>query len=150
DTRDVDVRVVRLDWDYEGGERKTKEVDAQDCRVRTSGKPEACAFVAKEGGMHKIVATVKDDKGRTSVTEVKVWAAGGELPPARGVTREKVQLLTDKKEYRAGDTAEVLVIPPWTPAQGFMTVRRDGILRTEPFAIKEGSATLKIPLEEAW
>ena len=37
---------------------------------------------------------------------------------------------------------------PFLPAEGLLTVSRNGILYTERFLIEEGSITLKIPIEE--
>ena len=48
------------------------------------------------------------------------------------------------------DTAELLVISPFTPAEGVLTLRREGIVKTERFSMKELSLTLKIPLEERY
>lgn len=147
---DVEVRAVRQDWDYEGGEYKTKDVDPQDCRVVSSENPEKCQFDTKEGGMYKVSAIVKDARGRKNLTEVKVWVAGGKLPPERNVTKEKVQLLPDKKEYKAGDTAEIMVIAPWAPAEAAVTLRREGIFKTDRLTLSEPSTTLKVPIDEAW
>ena len=46
--------------------------------------------------------------------------------------------------------AELLVISPFTPAEGVLTLRRDGIVKTERFTMKDSSITLKIPLEEKY
>ena len=56
----------------------------------------------------------------------------------------------DKNEYRAGDTAEVLVVPPFYPAEAILTLRRQGVFRIERFTIPQASYTLKVPIEEAW
>ena len=49
-----------------------------------------------------------------------------------------------------GDVAELLVISPFTPAEGVLTLRRDGIVKTERFTMKDSSITLKIPLDEKY
>ncbi|MFN0138852.1 MAG: alpha-2-macroglobulin family protein, partial [Pyrinomonadaceae bacterium] len=55
-----------------------------------------------------------------------------------------------KKDFAPGDVAELLVIAPFTPAEGVLTLRRDGIVKTERFTMKDSSITLKIPLEEKY
>ncbi|MGI8812994.1 MAG: hypothetical protein ACR2IH_10800 [Pyrinomonadaceae bacterium] len=40
------------------------------------------------------------------------------------------------------------MIAPFTPAEGVLTLRRDGIVKTERFTMKDSSVTLKIPIEE--
>ena len=146
----VHVHAVRLDWDDEDGEIKIKEVDPRDCEVTSSDKAERCTVATGEGGLYRIYTTVADDLGRKNLTQVTVWVAGGKLPPQRGVAVEDVKLVPDKKEYHGGDTAEVLVVPPFYPAEAILTLRRQGVFKTERFTIEGASHTLKIPIEDGW
>nr|WP_276604389.1 alpha-2-macroglobulin family protein [Nannocystis pusilla] len=107
-----------------------------------------CEFVARRGGTLRLEATVADARGRSSVTRTDVWVAGGDTPPSRSIEQEKVGLLTDKKEYGAGDVAELLVVSPWPRAEGVMTIRRSGLLRSERFKVEDGAAKLRVPIEE--
>src|SRR6185295_10027192 len=68
----------------------------------------------------------------------------------RNVEQEEVQLIPSKKEFAPGETAELLGIAPFTPAEGVLTLRREGIVKTERFTMKDSSITLKIPLEEKY
>ena len=45
--------------------------------------------------------------------------------------------------------AEILVQSPFAPAEGVVTLRRSGILRTERFTMNGDSHTLRVPIEEA-
>jgi alpha-2-macroglobulin len=144
------VRAERLDWEQVAGEYKEIAVDGQDCAVTSAKEAVRCEFVAKEGGVWRVTATVADDRGRPNRSQLRLWVAGGKTPPSRTVEQEKVTLVPDKKEYRAGETAEVLVLAPFAPAEGVVTLRRSGLLRHERFTMKEGSHTLRVPIEEAW
>src|SRR5205085_2011142 len=64
--------------------------------------------------------------------------------------QQKVELIPDRKDYRAGDTAEILVQSPFVPAEGILTLRRSGLVRTERFRMDGPSYTLKVPVEEAY
>ncbi len=77
------------------------------------------------------------------------WVSGGELPPSRQVEQEEVTLIPDKETYQPGDTARILVQSPFSPAEGLLTVARNGILYTERFTIEESTTTLLIPITEA-
>ena len=76
--------------------------------------------------------------------------SGGQRPPARQVEQEEVTLIPDKKEYRPGDTAEILVQAPFYPAEGLLTLRRSGLVTTERFVMTGPSYTLKIPIKEGY
>jgi uncharacterized protein YfaS (alpha-2-macroglobulin family) len=59
-------------------------------------------------------------------------------------------LIPDRKEYRAGDTAEVLVQAPFYPAEGVLTLRRSGIVSVERFRMDGASHTLRVPIKEGY
>src|SRR5262249_26504363 len=127
----VEVKAVRLDWEYKHGKYKSKEVDPQTCNVVAKAAAQPCQFQTPKGGSYQVTATVVDSKGRANQTKMTFWVAGGEHPIAREVTREVVQLIPDKKEYTVGNTAELLVQAPFYPAEGVVTWRRSGIVKVE-------------------
>ena len=104
----IEVKAVRLDWEYKKGKYTQKEVDPQTCAVVAANDPVPCTFATKDGGTYQVTATIVDDKGRPNQTKLTFWVSGGDQPPAREVAQERVQLIPDKKEYAAGDTAELL------------------------------------------
>ena len=52
--------------------------------------------------------------------------------------------------YQPGDVAQILVQSPFSPAEGLLTVSRDGILFTQRFTLQDGSTTLEIPIKEEY
>ncbi len=147
--RAATVRAVRVDWEYKQGEYKEVERGAQLCEVKSTDAPFACEFQTPEGGRYKIVATVTDALGRPNQTEITTWVSGGKQPPNRNVTQEMVTLIPDKKEYKAGDVASIMVQAPFFPAEAVMTIRRSGIVRSESFSLKTATTTIKVPITDA-
>ncbi|HRC54510.1 MAG TPA: Ig-like domain-containing protein, partial [Kofleriaceae bacterium] len=145
----IDVHVARMDWEYKNGEYKTTEVDPQDCAVVAAADPSLCEVATKEGGEYQLTATIVDGRGRPNQTKVTFWVSGGDQPPAREVERQDVQLIPNQKEYRAGDTAELLVQAPFFPAEGVVSWRRSGIVRTERISLAGPTTTIKVPISEA-
>ncbi len=148
--RDVSMRAVLVEWKQIKGEWTEVETNPQDCQIKSAANPMPCTFDSKLGGTYRVKATIKDDRGRANETEMTLWVAGGKQIPNRGVDEEKVGLIPDRREYKAGDTAEILVQAPFTPAEAVMTLRRSGIVRTEHFRIDAPTYTLRIPIEESW
>src|SRR6185369_11118221 len=99
---------------------------------------------------YKVTARVMDDRERFNESEFTVWVPGGKTPPKRSVEQEEAQLIPNKKDYAPNDVAELLVISPFPQAEGVLTLRRGGIVKTERFTMKDSSITLKIPLEEKY
>jgi uncharacterized protein YfaS (alpha-2-macroglobulin family) len=146
--RPVEAMAARLEWKYRGGHWQEDEADVQKCSVGSRLEPVQCVFQTPLGGSYRITATVADSQGRKNQTQFTRWVSGGQRPPARKVEMEEVTLIPDRQTYQPGDTAEVLVQSPFSPAEGLLTVARSGILTNERFTITDGSITLRIPIEE--
>ncbi|HEX8852554.1 MAG TPA: MG2 domain-containing protein, partial [Pyrinomonadaceae bacterium] len=148
--RQVRVRASLLDWTFERGEWRQQEKDAQECSVQSKTEAVKCTFTPQQGGTYRVTANVIDDRERPNESELTLWVAGGKRPPQRDVRQETVELIPDRKDYKAGDVAEILVQPPFYPAEAVLTLRRSGLVRTERFPINEPSHTLRIPIEDAF
>ena len=85
---------------------------------------------------------------RPNETQLTTWVSGGESPPTRDVERQAVTLIPGAKSYRPGETAEIMVQAPFAPAEGLMSIRRSGIVRTESFRMTGPTTTLKVPIDE--
>ncbi|MGI9068706.1 MAG: alpha-2-macroglobulin family protein [Pyrinomonadaceae bacterium] len=147
--REVRLRLVRLEYVHAKGEWKQEERDPQEQTLKSGANAVSARFQTKEGGMYRLTARVRDDRERLNESELSLWVAGGKLPPKRAVEQEVVELIPDRKNYTGNDVAEILVQSPFAPAEGVLTIRRSGLLRTERFTMPENSYTLRIPLEEA-
>jgi hypothetical protein len=148
--RPVRLRAERLDWEQVEGEWKEVPKDVQERTLDSGAEPVAARFEAREGGPWRLLARVADERGRENETEMRVWVAGGRVPPRRDLEEEEVTLVPDRKEYRAGDTAKLLVLAPFAPAEGVVTLRRSGLVREERFTMAGGSHTLDVPIEDAF
>ena len=144
--RHVTIRAARIDWEQEGEEEVEKEVDVSRCEVDTADQPVRCALTTKDGGRYRLVAVVTDASGRKSQTAVDVWVFGDTMPKDRTMEADKVQVILDRDQYRPGDVAEALVVAPFAPAEGLLTVRRAGVVRLERFSLRTPTAAIKIPI----
>jgi hypothetical protein len=150
ENRSVRMRSVLLEWKYQNGGWQQVESQPEECEVRSGSGPVRCVFRPKAGGAYRVTARVHDDRERPNESELTLWVAGGRRPTERNVAQEKVELIPDRREYAAGDTAEILVQSPFYPAEGVLTLRRSGLLRTERFRMEGPTHTLRIPVEEGY
>ena len=146
--RPIQVHAARLEWKYKDGDWRQVEVDPQDCTIGSTSEPVSCTFDTPLGGRYQITAEITDSSGRNNQTQISRWVSGGQQPPSRDVELEEVTLIPNKETYQPGEVAEILVQPPFTPAEGLLTVSRSGILYTERFDIEDGTITLKVPIED--
>jgi hypothetical protein len=140
----------RMAWDQVKGGWKEVSASREECPFTSVAEPTRCGFLPTEGGSYQLTATVTDAEGRPNRTRIRLWVAGGAQPPRREVTEEPVTLVPARKEFRAGETAEILVLAPFADAEGLMTLRRSGLVRTERFRVQGSSHTLRIPIEDAF
>ncbi len=155
----VNVQAVRLDWEYKNGEWQEVEEDVQTCTTETTNATDpddpnaefaTCTFTFDLGGQIQITATVTDEEGRENQTVLTRWVSGGQRPPSRDVQQEEVQLIPSADSYQPGDIAEILVQSPFFPAEGLVTLRRDGLLSQERITLDGPTYTLQIPVEEKY
>jgi alpha-2-macroglobulin len=147
--RAVALRAVRVDRERVAGEWREQLVDPEDVALESRAAPGQVRFQPRQGGVHRITAVVTDGRGRKNESQLTVWVAGAPVAPARGVEQEKVALIPDRREYRPGDVAEILVLAPFAPAAGTLTLRRGGLAAVERFAMSGSSHTLRVPIREA-
>ncbi len=144
----VEISAARLEWKLRDGNWNEEEVDVQECGMRSKLEPDTCTFETPVGGSYRITAVVTDEQDRKNQTSFTRWVSGGQRPPSRKVEQEEVTLIPDKETYQPGDTAQILVQSPFSPAEGLLTVSRSGFLYTTRFEIKDGTTTLNVPIEE--
>ena len=69
-------------------------------------------------------------------------------PPARQVAQEKLTLIPDKKSYTPGNTAELLIQAPFYPAEGLVSWRRSGIIKTEKITLDGPTKVVTVPIAD--
>ncbi len=146
----VEVSVWRNDYRVQRGRYQEAREDLQTQTVSASSKPIKVAFKTPNGGTYTVKARVADAEGRPNESTLTLWVSGGELPPVENLEMQQLTLVPNAKEYQAGEVAEILVQAPFAPAEGQLTLRRSGLLKTERFQMKEATTILKVPIEEGY
>ncbi len=161
---EVAVRAALIGWEQRGGEWQEVEREVQECVLRTTaadadsaadprtppGSFASCSFGTPHGGEYRVTATVTDAAGRRNRTELTRWVSGGGAyrPAGEGVTRQELRLVPDRDSYQPGDRARVLVQGPFFPAEGMLTLGRNGLAGAERFSLTGPTHTLEVPVTE--
>ncbi|HEY9480008.1 MAG TPA: Ig-like domain-containing protein, partial [Gemmatimonadaceae bacterium] len=120
------------------------------CVITTGAQPVACSVTPPAGGMYVVTFRARDEKGRETVTELYRWATGKEWVPWNDESRFKVDVIPNKTRYSVGDTATVLFASPFTDAEAWITVEREGLIEQRRMKLESGSTTLRFPITEAY
>ena len=120
------------------------------CDLVTAADSVPCRFTPALGGSYVVSFRAKDAAGRDVSTSFYRWATGRGWVPWGDETQFKMDVIPDKTRYDVGDTATVLFASPFTDAEAWITVEREGILEQRRVRIVSGSTSLKFPLTEAY
>ncbi|HSU15295.1 alpha-2-macroglobulin family protein [Longimicrobium sp.] len=149
--RTVEVKAVRRSWRNISGSWEEVAGDPVTCTRQSDARPVRCIFPAAEPGSYEITATTRDAQGRPAESSTTVWVTGrGYLAGPPGESGERsVELVPDRKTYAVGDTARILVRTSFTPSRGLLTLRRNGIARTEEVRLDGSTSSFSVPITEA-
>ncbi len=147
----VPVKFVatRKEGKWQRGRYKEIVAEKIEWSATSEAKPATTEFSPKEGGQWTVSATVLDGKERPNTSELTLWVTGGKPQSSRDLNQQAVTLIPSKKEYAPGETAEVLAQLPFFPAEGLVTVRRQGIVSVRRVSLKDGTYTISVPITDA-
>ena len=120
------------------------------CAVTTAAEPVRCDFTPAEGGMYVVGFVARDARGREARTSLTRWASGSDWVPWEDESRFKMDVIADKSRYSIGDTASVMLASPFTGAEAWVTVEREGLIEQRRLTLTSGSTVLKFPITEAF
>ena len=152
----VSLRFVRLEWkappDGSYGLPWTQEeVPVGDAGVTTDANGRAIyMFTPPQGGSYRIYGESRDARGNALKSSLDFYAYSEDpgYVPWRYENPQQVELVADKEQYKAGDTARILVTSPFTQATGLLTVERGHLRRYTIVTLQGGAPTIEVPLEE--
>ncbi|MBA2685930.1 MAG: Ig-like domain-containing protein [Gemmatimonadaceae bacterium] len=120
------------------------------CDVTTADDPVPCSVTPAAGGTYTVTLRATDDRKRDATTTFYRWATGTDWVPWDDESRLKVDVIADRTSYVVGDTATVLFASPFTDAEAWITVEREGLIEQRRMTLTSGSTTLKFPITEAF
>ena len=119
------------------------------CAVTTGSDAVPCRFTPPAGGSYTVRLAATDAAGRSVSTSFFRWAVGTDWVPWYDETRFRMDVVPDRTRYAVGDTATVLFASPFTDAEAWITVEREGLLEQRRLRLTSGTTTLKLPITEA-
>src|SRR5262249_25187729 len=118
--------------------------------ITTGPDPSLCRFTPAAGGTYIVGFRATDPQGRVASTSFYRWATGRGWVPWGDETQLKVDVIPDPTRYHLGDTATVLLASPFTDAEAWVTVEREGVIEQRRLRITQGATSLRFRLSEAW
>ncbi|MEZ4460928.1 MAG: hypothetical protein R3E66_14625 [bacterium] len=79
-------------------------------RISSESRHSRVTLMAPHGGSFSLVASTQDAQGRQAKTSRAVWSAG-ELPAAKAVTSQPLEIVSEVETLTAGNLATFLIVP---------------------------------------
>lgn len=99
-------------------------------------------------GEYKIDASARDSRGHALRSAAYVWVSGSAYVPWRQENNDRIELVADKTEYAAGDTAEILIPSPYQgKVKALVTIERGTVLSHQVIELAGNSEVLKLPIK---
>lgn len=92
------------------------------------------------------VATTKDANGNVARSTSSVWLAGEDEWWFGGDNGDRMDLIPEKQEYKAGETARFQVRMPFREATALVTVEREGVLSSFVVGLSGTDPVIEVPM----
>ena len=133
------VDLVRHEWQKPEGPSVGKTSGVTDAQ----GK--ATVQIAVRSGWYQARAVSKTPEGREVDDTTYLWVTGG-FDWYGGGGQQRVEIVPDKKSYKAGEKARVLIVTGVPDAYVWVTVEGRTVNGSQLVHAKGGSATVEIPI----
>jgi len=125
-----------------------KELDAGHFDVTTTAAPVPLHIPISNGGEYLIIATAKDAEGRSTTTRTWFYAVGGGYTAWERYDHNRIDLVPEKKTWKPGETARIMVKSPWEHATALLTTEREGVRTWKTFELTSTQTTVSVPITE--
>jgi uncharacterized protein YfaS (alpha-2-macroglobulin family) len=143
-----DWNCVWEDWGYRGNyacKENTTTVLTKPLQIE-AGKPADVDVTLATGGEYWVVvepASAKQEAG-SAATEIYAYGDGG--GSWKSTDTMALDIVADKKEYKAGDTATLLLKTDLKEATGLVTIERDGVIEKHAIALTSKVKHIQVPI----
>ena len=130
-------------WDTE-----RKEVPAGSWTVTTGTEPVPVTATLPNGGYFILEATARDTNKRFAVTRTSFYALGDGYTAWARFDHNRIELVPERRTYKPGDTARIMIQSPWEQATALVTTEREGVRSHRQFALTSTQQSIAIPIAD--
>lgn len=135
----------RLEWVTE-----VKDTVVSAWAFTASSAPASWSFTPDGGGYYILSVSGRDGRGREASSSFSFYAFGaGDAWWAREDS-DIIELVSEKYDYKPGETAKVMVKSPYDEAQALVTVEREGVLDRWLVTTRGGADFIEVPIKEKY
>nr|MBC7244834.1 Ig-like domain-containing protein [Chloroflexota bacterium] len=104
-------------------------------------------FTPEKGGAYRVRAIARDRRENEIRSSTYLWISSGEFIPWRQENNDRIELVTDKKSYRPGEVARILIPSPFQgQVRALLTVERGHIISHRLLTLTSNSEQVEVPI----
>ncbi len=143
------LKVFMEYWNREKRLWERKEIESLRIEKKTDNNGLMdFSFIPDRSGDYKVFAQTMDRMGNIITDERYVWVSGYDY--GYEYSRADLKLISDRKGYKYGDTAKVLIQTPMKDATFLMTIEGKNIYEAKIIKVKGNSRLIDIPLKKEY
>lgn len=133
----------RFYWEW-----KLEETPVYTTTTTTNATGKAIvSFTPDKGGAYRVRAFARDQRENEIRTSTYIWISSGAFIPWRQENNDRIELATDKKSYRPGEIARILIPSPFQgQVQALLTVERGRIISHRLLTLRSNSEQVEVPI----
>jgi uncharacterized protein YfaS (alpha-2-macroglobulin family) len=153
----VTLSLIRIQWNsvrrgegsgFYSWETERVEVPAGEWTVTTRDVPVKQTVPVPEGGYYQVRATARDAQGHRTRTDTWFYGIGPGYTAWERYDHNRIKLEPEKKTWKPGERARVMIQSPWETATALLTVEREGVRSYERFQLTSTQQTVEVPVTE--
>jgi hypothetical protein len=129
-------------------ECERREVEKWTGEAETASDPAPVRIPVPEGGYFLLKGEAADGAGRRTASSVSFYALGAGYTAWERYDHNRIDLVPEKKVYRPGETARILVKSPWESAKALLTTEREGVKIRRLLDVTSTQQTVEVPIGE--
>ena len=131
-------------WDTE-----RKEVPAGKWTITTAADPVPLDIPLPNGGYFTLEAVGNAADGRKAVTRTAFYVLGDGYTAWARYDHNRIDLVPERKSYKPGESARIMIQSPWEQATALVTTEREGIRTYRQFALTSTQQSISVPVTES-
>jgi len=131
---------------YYMNKSKDTLIKTQTIRTDPTGKA-TVSLLPEEGGTYKVTASIVDVTGNETISGCFLWVSGTHYSAPRE-NHDRIVVVTDKRDYSAGEKASVFVATPFpqVPSKTLLTVERGSVFTYKIVETSEQSNNFSVDI----
>jgi uncharacterized protein YfaS (alpha-2-macroglobulin family) len=110
----------------------------------------ACELAPGSSGEIIVRAETRDAHGRVAGATTTMWVLDNDAWWFGGTSGDRMDVLPEKKEYEAGETARLQVRVPFRNATALVTIEREGVLSSFVTRLRGNSPIVNVPIDATY